>query len=227
MRVILFTLIFLSVFEANAQQKGKITYELVVTKNPDKKKTKMPVLFDLEGNALLLNKTELEIFFDNENSYFPPITFEEDNMAVSHFPLDEEIFISNKNKAAYIPIEFEGKQALEKIDNYNWKIRKESKKIGRYTVYKATAKDHEREIIAWYAPEFPYSYGPVDVFGLPGLILEVAIKDEIIYVYQFKSLQLNEKQSVKQIPELKIIEEKELTEYYKEYYKNLKDKYKK
>lgn len=40
MRNILFVLILLPIFGLKAQQKGKITYELVVTKNPDGKKKK-------------------------------------------------------------------------------------------------------------------------------------------------------------------------------------------
>ena len=73
MRNILFVLTLLPIFGLKAQQKGKITYELVVTKNPDGKKKKNSEQFQLntEENALLLNKMEIEVFFDEENSYFP------------------------------------------------------------------------------------------------------------------------------------------------------------
>ncbi len=80
---------------------------------------------------------------------------------------------------------------------FNWKLEKESKKIGSYTCYKATAilkplvkeekeepanedktiffgdaRSRELKITAWYAPEIPVGHGPGSYWGLPGLILE-------------------------------------------------------
>ncbi|MEZ4854807.1 GLPGLI family protein [Flavobacterium sp.] len=61
-------------------------------------------------------------------------------------------------------------------------ITKETKKIDNYTCYKAIYKEKiinrigkevEREIIAWFTPELPYAYGPLEYNGLPGLILEL------------------------------------------------------
>jgi len=74
---------------------------------------------------------------------------------------------------------------LEKLD---WTLEKETKKIGNYTCFKAvTTEEYEdrdfktdsvtlktRKIIAWYTPEIPVSHGPEKLYGLPGLILEVA-----------------------------------------------------
>lgn len=230
-KTIIFLLI-LSVFSVRAQKKGKITYELAITKNTEKKKANLSDIFKVEDNALLLNKTEFEVLFDEESAYFPPLLFEdENNTAISHFPLDEEYFISNKEKKAYSPAEYKDEEVLGTISNYKWKTHKESKTIGKFTVYKATTQDYEREITAWYAPELPYSYGPIDIFGLPGLILEVYIKDEILYAYRFKSLEFNDRYKVKPIPDLKKLDEKEMDEYYKDYYrnyyKNLKERLKK
>lgn len=82
------------------------------------------------------------------------------------------------------------KDQLKKID---WKLEKETKKIGNYTCYKATAKimrpnigrgfedeeneesepeEQEVQVTAWYTPEIPISNGPENYWGLPGLILE-------------------------------------------------------
>lgn len=75
--------------------------------------------------------------------------------------------------------------SLEKLE---WKLEKETKKIGNYTCFKAIAEEEyedrdfktdsitlkTRKIIAWYTPEIPVSHGPEKLYGLPGLILEVA-----------------------------------------------------
>ena len=97
--------------------------------------------------------------------------------------------------------EFYGKQFLVK-DNLlkiDWKMGTETKQIGNYTCFKATASipsadlswfnfswDDLRaeqntaeiqmtEIVAWYSPQIPVSQGPMEYTGLPGLILEVSV----------------------------------------------------
>lgn len=95
--------------------------------------------------------------------------------------------------------EFYGKQFLVKDEllSINWKMSTETKQIGKYMCFKATASipsselswydfswgnltenDNEEEIkmtevVAWYSPQIPISQGPLEYWGLPGLILEV------------------------------------------------------
>ncbi len=91
----------------------------------------------------------------------------------------------------------------ETLPELNWKLTQESKKIGNYLCYKATAikkindsdagflrenkvkkdtktnfiKDKEDpteiEVIAWYTTEIAVNQGPENYWGLPGLILEI------------------------------------------------------
>ena len=90
------------------------------------------------------------------------------------------------------------KDTLNKLD---WKLEKESKMIGQYAAFKATAtrkieqnvfsamrrrRNQENDttsvseapteelITAWYTPQIPVSQGPDEYWGLPGLILEVS-----------------------------------------------------
>ncbi len=93
-----------------------------------------------------------------------------------------------------------GKQFLikDELEGFDWKLENETKQIGQYTCYKATAtreitvrtmssinkgddgdKDKKEEtktqtITAWYTPQIPVSHGPDEYWGLPGLILEVS-----------------------------------------------------
>jgi len=83
----------------------------------------------------------------------------------------------------------------EPLQEIDWKLESETKNIGDFTCFKATATfpvsdiDIEqrnnnsilsantertpRKIMVWYTPEIPVNHGPGDLWGLPGLILEV------------------------------------------------------
>ncbi|WP_271767486.1 GLPGLI family protein [Aquimarina algiphila] len=110
------------------------------------------------------------------------------------------------------------KDNLEELD---WILEDETKTIGAYTCYKATAKrmgqrlrniriatdnneentdeseEEEITITAWYTPEIPVSNGPGNYWGLPGLILEVGDGDENILCSKIvlnpkKKIEINE-----------------------------------
>lgn len=111
------------------------------------------------------------------------------------------------NQTESMSKEFLIKDSLPKL---NWELTKESKMIGDYLCFKATAikqvRDHKREfdemdkqesssedmpkyfkdieIEAWYTPEIPVNNGPSEYWGLPGLILEI---------HRDKTMQLCEK----------------------------------
>jgi GLPGLI family protein len=86
-----------------------------------------------------------------------------------------------------------GKEYLiqEKSEPFEWELSGETKKVGNYTVQKASFTkivDSKRfstgmtemenvkdtlQVTVWFTPEIPVSHGPENFFGLPGLILEV------------------------------------------------------
>lgn len=73
--------------------------------------------------------------------------------------------------------------------NNGWNITGEKKRIGNYDCYKATKKIllNNRlpiEVIAWFTPEIPFSFGPKGYGGLPGLI--VALDERGFYFYAKK-----------------------------------------
>jgi len=98
--------------------------------------------------------------------------------------------------------EFYGKKFLVKdnLQKINWQMANESKMIGKYMCFKATAsiptadltwfdfswgdianqnEEGEKEVEmtqveAWYSLQIPVSHGPAEYWGLPGLILEVS-----------------------------------------------------
>ena len=108
-----------------------------------------------------------------------------------------DVYYKNLKTNSYInKAEIMGKRFLIKdsITKRDWKMTGETKNIGNYTCYKATAtRDEERTSMtmvngeseettktetitttAWYTPQIPVSNGPRNFGGLPGLILEVS-----------------------------------------------------
>jgi GLPGLI family protein len=80
----------------------------------------------------------------------------------------------------------------------NWKIEKDTKKIGNFVCKKAIANFRGRDYIAWFAIEISVPYGPWKLNGLPGLILEAYDKNKNVYWY-FKSVEYpsNTKEKIK------------------------------
>ncbi len=81
-----------------------------------------------------------------------------------------------------------GNKVFVKSEMINgWKLTEESKKIDGFLCYKATNVDRvvndikvfEHPIIAWYCPELPYNYGPIGYGNLPGLILELQVRNTV------------------------------------------------
>jgi GLPGLI family protein len=115
------------------------------------------------------------------------------------------IYKNTKDKKMIEDVEQFSKRFLvvEEMEQAQWEMGMETKKIGQYTCYKATlvkedtnidwgsifsrntkkkdstnTKDAEpakkmMRITAWYTPQIPVSTGPDTYYGLPGLILEI------------------------------------------------------
>ena len=76
-----------------------------------------------------------------------------------------------------------------KVKNLDWKITNETQLISGYECYKAVAiKNNPQkkinktfEIIAWFCPSIPISFGPKESCGLPGLILQYQ-DDKVVFL---------------------------------------------
>ena len=119
----------------------------------------------------------------------------------------------------------------DSIANRNWELTGETKNIGQYTCYKATAsKTHEftditvqdgetkeekktRTIVitAWYTPQIPVNNGPSDYDGLPGLILEIN-EDKLTIVCSEIVLNPQEKIVIEEPTKGKVVSQKEFDE---------------
>ena len=79
---------------------------------------------------------------------------------------------------------------IHDFNEYEWVISNQTKKIGNYLCYKATAEVKEfnyiknKEIIykpyVWFTREISLPFGPKGFDGLPGLVLEAAVTEKVI-----------------------------------------------
>ncbi len=82
----------------------------------------------------------------------------------------------------------------------DWQLINEKKEINGYTCYKATSfnvikygeKVFKHPITAWFCPEIPYSFGPNGYGNLPGLILELQVRN---VVYGVKKIEFDSKKT--------------------------------
>lgn len=148
---------------------------------------------------------EFELKFDKTTSTYSEVeTLEEGGpggrgrgmrIMSSFFGGGGSFYKNTSSKELLEQTELFGKKFLIKdsLTDWNWQLGKETKQIGAYTCYKATATrevtrttfsrkgDEDKEekvtteetVVAWWTPQIPISQGPNKYWGLPGLILEL------------------------------------------------------
>ena len=191
-KLIVTALLFLSCSLINAQNEGIATYTVNVLEDEDdiiqeQMKQAVPDIFSYVDQLLF------ELHFNDQASYFTL----EDKLYENKLIIDATALIANyanpiirrdnkeyykRDKGSHVNA---GKWIVEdaKID---WEITQEAKQINDYTVYKATgvyktgnslAGYKKTEVTAWFCPEIPKPYGPLNFGNLPGLIFEVSFKN--------------------------------------------------
>jgi GLPGLI family protein len=103
----------------------------------------------------------------------------------------------------------------------SWVLTSETKLIGDYLCYKATSiyrvtsgeKVFSHPVTAWYCPQIPFSFGPIGYGNLPGLILELQVRN---VVYGIKNIDIDSELNFDAnfLKKIKILNDKELNEAY-------------
>ena len=133
------------------------------------------VKFKLEANKSVSYFT-MEDLIRNEEVDFA-ISFSE--ASTSYFT-DIEQDKKTRYESGYF-----GEYMMEYQETTNWRLENETKQIGAYLCYKATSEQvvvnskgtFKHPIVAWYCPNIPFNFGPKGYSGLPGLILELQIRN--------------------------------------------------
>ncbi|MBW2961592.1 GLPGLI family protein [Mesonia aestuariivivens] len=202
-KIKIFVCLFLLISSFINAQNISVTYKETMVKNPidtsniDPGDYKMVMFKEMEkvknavknvSYSLKANQTEclFEVFNFMENdgnkSLENAILASSADGKFYSNKLDQLYFWQVNNGSKYYRI-----LNTDKIEG--WKITKQSKKIGKYICYKATNKillnnKLPIEVIAWFTPEVPYSFGPKGYGGLPGLI--IALNERGFYFYAEK-----------------------------------------
>jgi len=84
---------------------------------------------------------------------------------------------SQKKKISSLEVykfDLKGRKFLieEVLEDQDWILTEETKKIDQYVCYKAVLNNSEKRVEAWYTNEIQTALGPKG-YGLPGLILEL------------------------------------------------------
>lgn len=126
---------------------------------------------------------------NREHSYFrlnDVIETEETEFAKSFSVATNSYFTNSEtsNKIKYVD-SFLGEFLINYTEITDWKLESDTKLIDGFLCIKATAeqivvrpnKTFRHPIIAWYCPSIPFNYGPNGYNGLPGLILELQVRN--------------------------------------------------
>src|SRR5690625_1068513 len=83
-------------------------------------------------------------------------------------------------------------RVISKISDIKWKIKNEFKTISGYKCQKAQANIYvstahpEKKITVWFTKDLPFSFGPLGMAGLPGMLLGVERLKLFIYADEIK-----------------------------------------
>ncbi|MCZ8089936.1 MAG: GLPGLI family protein [Flavobacterium sp.] len=205
-------------FQGKAEYFSKMIYkngieEVGVKSDDDEnlKKAYEEALKNASEKAYTLTFTKTEALFEKNQSLEKPSS-QNNGVSVSiHISGEGKKYLNTKERTRIVEDDILGKEFLivEKLQQFDWKLLNETKKIGDYTCYKAevtipvTEKEKkqyeeylkkqeskpsfftmdepkEKKVTAWYTPDIPVNVGPLNYWGLPGLILEIQEEKRII-----------------------------------------------
>lgn len=173
MKTIALALLFLTTTLFSQKNSGIVLYKVVSKKEVNFKK------IIKKGNltSFFKGKAAFELVFKGDKSlYKREVNFNKEGEIekINFFEIvggSDAIFYNEKGKTIKSVNKYDEDFLVTYLPN-QWQITQENKIIGGYVCYKAISKNNR---VVWFTPNIPLSFGPKDLNGLPGLILEVEI----------------------------------------------------
>lgn len=205
---------------ATYKSQRKVEVELDSTQMNDEMRSQVMAMLkkQFEKEYTLDFNNDISVYKEVENLEKPRVSSGGMEFVVAQAGGSDILYKNSKENRFVNQNDLFGKLFLIKdsLDNLNWQLEKETKNIGEYTCFKATAKrtvptmtvvesngaekeeetqpsEEEVTLVAWYTPQIPVKHGPGEYGGLPGLILEVSDGREIILC---SKIVLNPKQDI-------------------------------
>ena len=164
------------------------------------------LLLAKNGNSKFVNKSILNLEDGNgsNNAIFPFIGY-----AGNVYTFKDSVLVQSSILG--------GKIYVRKNNISNWKITNETKMIDKHLCYKATNlytvispdKEFNHPVTAWFCPNLPYPFGPNGYGNLPGLILELQVRNSVFGVSKI-NLETKDDFDISEIKNIKIITEIQL-----------------
>lgn len=169
--------------------------EILAKADPDFRE----LFFDAMSSA---NRMLFGLIINNSGSKFYQIpmlgTSEDDKIRTSTIFIGFSGEVHQLKEHTYSESRTYGRNILVKeVLKDNWQLHNETKMIDNFLCYKATnthrvengsKKIFTHPVIAWYCPELPFPYGPNGYNNLPGLILQLQVRN---VVFAAKQINLN------------------------------------
>lgn len=209
--------------QGQSNYSGEIQYEATYDKTLIDEKSKIGNKEGIEGANMLIksasNITAKLTFNQNESCYKVDKKLkvkDKTDLNITFFLAGgSNIFYHNRDSLNLLQTnESLGKTFVIKRDIPNWIITKETKKINdlvcvkAYTIIPKKESDPKNDkdkigAVAWFCPKIPIAYGPMEYFGLPGLIIELKFSK---LTFIAKKINLNKENVVIEKPdETKVI----------------------
>ena len=186
----LFSLIILLLFKTLCAQTGVVNYGEIQSMGmgaPTGQDYNAILIFNKSNSLYITRKDSLEGGHLREQKRFQKAGGGTSSISVVTNPEGFLYYNDLKSKTLYSrDLGFD--YVKDTTIDINWKLSNEDKKIGIYTVQKATATFRGRNYTAWFTTQIPLPYGPWKLSGLPGLILEAYDTHKEIYWY-FKNIE--------------------------------------
>nr|WP_315218300.1 GLPGLI family protein [uncultured Flavobacterium sp.] len=225
--ILTFALLFVTIGSAQGKKNIYVEYSLVIQNEPELFKTNALLRSSFENAMRDSHKFTFELIATkNGSKFFDKKKLETDsNLGVNRFAW---AFSGYHGVIYELKDKIVSQKALLGENIYsesdlksNWVLTNETKLIDNYLCYKATnvnkvtndTKTFLHPITAWYCPQIPYPYGPNGYSNLPGLILELQVRN---VVFGAKTIKLDSELDfdLKFLDKIKILSQKEIEEAY-------------
>lgn len=166
-------------------QQGTITYKCEIN----------------DGILPMPSKANFTIYFTSNESIEIPLALNTKSTDIDENTRIEIIkgkntFILKRNKSKELVLSdylgFKPRLIIDTLQNFNWVLTKEKKKIVNFNCIKATTRFRGRNYIAWFTEDVPIQNGPWKFCGLPGLIVKIN-DDKLIFNWELTGINLKAK----------------------------------